>query len=228
MLGYQRQSAAKLRVAEKVQRLFRKEVHSSEWKCPVSMTTKVCTHCQQEKPVSDFATNQRYKDGYYAYCDECVSTVSKEIYAKNREKRLAQMKAWKAANPEKVRAANQRWNAANGDLRRQLDRERGVKYPRRATFYHWKRYFGLTPEAHAALIAAQDGKCRVCGVAFEPGRGEKSAHVDHDHKSGKVRGIICRECNLGIGHFRDDLALLEKAVVYLRSFVADSDIVSSA
>lgn len=75
--------------------------------------------------------------------------------------------------------------------------------------------YGITVEEFDALLAAQDGKCAICGVSEFPGRGNRP-HVDHCHTTGAVRGILCHFCNLGLGNFRDRPDLLESAAAYLR------------
>ena len=61
--------------------------------------------------------------------------------------------------------------------------------------------------------AAEQGGCGVCGIP-QP-RGKKAWHVDHDHKTGKVRGVLCGHCNSGLGHFRDNIKALNRAIHYL-------------
>lgn len=56
--------------------------------------------------------------------------------------------------------------------------------------------------------------CGICG-ATESSGGKKQLHVDHDHTTGKIRGLLCNHCNLGIGHFKDDTELLQAAIKYL-------------
>ena len=63
-----------------------------------------------------------------------------------------------------------------------------------------------------ALLAAQSGRCAICGTDKPNGHGW---HVDHNHKSGAVRGILCSGCNVGIGQLRDDPAILRAATAYL-------------
>lgn len=76
--------------------------------------------------------------------------------------------------------------------------------------YHLKRTYGISLEEYERL--AIDG-CHICGAREA---GKKSLHVDHCHSTGQVRGILCDACNKGIGSFRDDTELLEKAISYLR------------
>lgn len=58
----------------------------------------------------------------------------------------------------------------------------------------------------------------ACAICFEDI--EKSAYMDHDHQSNYIRGLLCRKCNWGLGNFRDNTELLERAVEYLKSFDA--------
>jgi hypothetical protein len=79
--------------------------------------------------------------------------------------------------------------------------------------YVLKKKFGLTPEAYAALWDSQGQVCACCGSDTSGGRG--AFHVDHDHVTGLVRGILCNSCNLGIGHLSDTLDGVRQAVAYL-------------
>lgn len=66
----------------------------------------------------------------------------------------------------------------------------------------------------ADLRRYQSHACAICLSPFEPPR--KRHHLDHDHATGAVRGLLCRECNLALGHFADDLERVERAAAYLR------------
>jgi hypothetical protein len=81
-----------------------------------------------------------------------------------------------------------------------------------------RRTFGITLEEYGALLVAQGGVCKICG-----GHARKRSkypehvglHVDHDHNTKRVRGLLCDKCNQGIGCFRDVPALLRAAADYL-------------
>jgi hypothetical protein len=77
---------------------------------------------------------------------------------------------------------------------------------------HLLKRYGLTPEAYDSLLESQGGGCAICGSTIADSRGNRP-HVDHCHDTGKVRGILCGRCNMGLGHFGDDieLAYLEAA-----------------
>lgn len=71
--------------------------------------------------------------------------------------------------------------------------------------------YGLEPADYLKLVDGQGGKCPVCGDKLSDGC------VDHDHQTGRVRGVLCRKCNAALGLLRDSEALCESASLYLRS-----------
>lgn len=83
-------------------------------------------------------------------------------------------------------------------------------------------YYGITIDQHEAMLVRQGGGCAICGGQTKAGR---AFFVDHDHSCcpgqrtcGKcVRGLLCSDCNLGIGYFEDDAARMQKAIAYLRN-----------
>ena len=81
--------------------------------------------------------------------------------------------------------------------------------------YVLKKKFGLTIALYEEMLSKQDFKCAICGVRSED---NKDFVVDHDHATGKVRALLCRYCNIGLGHFRDNTETLTKAIAYLNEF----------
>ena len=75
--------------------------------------------------------------------------------------------------------------------------------------------YGLTPGQYDAMVVACKGVCEMCG---KPERQAKRLAVDHNHKTGVVRGLLCHHCNCGLGHFNDSIEDLEKAIAYLKKF----------
>ncbi len=83
-----------------------------------------------------------------------------------------------------------------------------------------KRRFGLTPDDYQAMVKAQKGVCAVCHkpeTSFEPKTGtRKSLAIDHCHKSGKIRGLLCWHCNSALGKVEDSIPRLKAMIAYLR------------
>lgn len=98
---------------------------------------------------------------------------------------------WSKANPERVKAMSDRAN---------IRKNRGIDL--------WDFKY---------ILHSQGGKCAICGsLEFGQGiRDLKRGAVDHDHKTGEVRGILCDKCNRGIGLLGDDIEILRSAIKYL-------------
>lgn len=79
---------------------------------------------------------------------------------------------------------------------------------------HLRIRYGVAQEDYAMLLAAQDGGCGICGATTSGGRSHW-LHVDHCHDSDRVRGLLCRKCNVALGYLGDTLAGLMRAVRYL-------------
>lgn len=79
--------------------------------------------------------------------------------------------------------------------------------------YNRRYLYGITPEQYAARLEEQGNRCAICRTD-SPGAG-KSWHVDHDHETNRIRGLLCNNCNHGLGKFKDDPARLQAAITYL-------------
>jgi hypothetical protein len=119
-------------------------------------------------------------------------------YAANRERLNARRR--EIADLEKQREQTRAWRAANPEKAREVHRRS-----------HVKTRFGLTPEQDAAL----GNTCNICGIECGRGKGRGSRHIDHCHTTGRVRGVLCRECNMGLSFFAEDPRRFLNAVEYL-------------
>jgi hypothetical protein len=84
--------------------------------------------------------------------------------------------------------------------------------------YYLKRKYGITYEDYETMLANQGGGCAICGTTT-PLKGKRFLNVDHDHSTGKVRGVLCQPCNTGLGKLQDSTELLQKAIAYLSTTV---------
>lgn len=78
--------------------------------------------------------------------------------------------------------------------------------------------YGITDEDYARMLAEQGGRCAICGGEGTANSRIKRFHVDHDHKAGRVRGLLCQVHNQGLGYFQDDPALLRAAADYIERY----------
>jgi len=80
-----------------------------------------------------------------------------------------------------------------------------------------KWHYGITLEEFNRILEKQGGRCAICGTTESGGR-HNTFHVDHCHGSNRVRGLLCLNCNRGIGYFHDNVETLKNAAKYLRRF----------
>jgi Autographiviridae endonuclease VII len=123
--------------------------------------------------------------------------------AREKRKRSAE---WYTVNRERVLQELRERYANDPDYRAKL-RKRANKARRGAEL---RRYYGMSLEDYDAKLAAQSGVCAMCGRKFK-----RSLCVDHCHKTGLLRGLLCRGCNVGIGNLGDDWRFLFTSAVYL-------------
>lgn len=81
--------------------------------------------------------------------------------------------------------------------------------------YQLRDKYGITEEDYERMLTEQEGKCGICFRTEPTGRWKRLA-VDHDHQTGKIRGLLCDKCNRGMGLLEDSIELLENAVKYLK------------
>lgn len=164
------------------------------------MEIKNCRVCGQWKPLDDFYKQAGMRDGHRNQCKVCMRAQHRDWYDRNRERSIAYVKSWQGANAERVKAGRDRLNAT-------------PERKRKARDAYYRRTFGITADDFDSLLGEQGGGCAICGCVPERAA---SFHLDHDHVTGEIRGILCLSCNQALGHFRDDAALLERAAEYVR------------
>jgi len=84
--------------------------------------------------------------------------------------------------------------------------------------YSLKRPYGISLEEYEEMLKVQDSKCAICGTFNTGKKGTWNLCVDHDHKTGKIRALLCNKCNRGIGLLQDSIPLLKKAIKYLKKY----------
>jgi len=156
---------------------------------------KRCTKCGELKPETEFYAASECTDGLRGDCKECHAARGRELYAQNREQRIAYIRKWQREHPERVR-----------EYRRKNPERRAAQLRR----LHLRRTFGMTVEDYEDILAAQDGRCAICGE--QPADGQ-SMHVDHVAES--VRGVLCVRCNNALGQLKDDPELMLRAAEYV-------------
>ena len=119
----------------------------------------------------------------------------------HRERRKAQHRAYYAVHKEQIKERQRRrsWAKKLSDFWRRL-----------------ARFYGISREQYEGLLAKQGG---VCGICRKPP--QEPLCVDHSHATGRVRGLLCRKCNTGLGSYDDDASVMAAGIAYLRRAAAD-------
>jgi hypothetical protein len=152
---------------------------------------------------------------------------SREAFlTREREPARERMRRRRAANPGAQRARQReyirQYRGDNPERRREYSRQYRAAHPEVARDKRRRfllRLYGITPADYDQLLAAQNGGCAICGEA--PAAGKRLV-VDHDHKTGRVRGLLCDKHNRALGALNDDPALVLAALYHLLYPVADS------
>lgn len=118
-------------------------------------------------------------------------------------KSLHKSKRWRLRNPEKQKQATRNWVEKNQEHRKAITRK-----------WQLKTNYGITEEQYASLLNEQQGCCAICKTDKPTGKWKVFA-VDHCHITGRVRGLLCNECNRGMGLLKDNADLLREAAEYL-------------
>ena len=150
---------------------------------------KICTRCKKEKILSEFYKNKGYKDGLYSECKDCHHERGKKWRSneQNRLKALEVSKQWYLKNPERHRVASLK--------------------------SHLKKKYNMTIEEFEALKKEQGNRCLICKKVFIL---SSQTHIDHDHLTKEVRGILCTRCNFIVGMVEKESDIVMKAVKYVK------------
>lgn len=118
-----------------------------------------------------------------------------------------------------LNAPKRTYSIRDAQLRRECEKQREVRrdtHKRKPLIQNETEFHAsglLSLDDYDAMLMAQDGRCAICA---DPVTSEgRALAVDHCHASGRVRGLLCDPCNLGLGKFRDDPARLRAAIAYL-------------
>lgn len=147
-----------------------------------------------------------------------------------KEAHRASVRRWRQANLEKYRArANEKqkeYYRKNAEKRRQyaLDYRKSLSPEERHRRERQNKLitkYRIRPEWYEQTLAAQNNACAICLSPFAGQHSNRNYEdIDHDHRTQKVRGILCRGCNMAIHKMDKDIAWAEKAVAYLKAHVA--------
>lgn len=188
---------------------------------------KRCPRCREEKPVTDYGKNRRSKDGLAVYCKPCF----RQLHEESRDRALARLGKTRKVSPKAPPGT--KWCPDCGDFlpydafcknrnnksglatycracAAQRKKESMSRLHGSSRHYHLVRRYGVSAAEVDAMVERQAGRCPICTQELD-----ERSHVDHDHKTGRVRGVLCFNCNAGLGKYADSPEILVRAADYL-------------
>jgi hypothetical protein len=123
---------------------------------------------------------------------------------KTKEQISERWKQYRLNNQEKIKAYRQKYKPRQKELSRILNRAKRL------------REHGICEEEFNLMLKQQEGKCAICDKPQD--ESIKFLSIDHDHKTNKNRGLLCSNCNRGIGLLQDDINILQSAIKYLKQY----------
>ena len=146
---------------------------------------------------------------------------AQQYYIKHQDQCLARSNNWRLKNKDKCHAATQRWRVLHPEHCRHYSRDWGRKHPDCAHKHKLKYRYGLTIEEYNSRLKDQNNVCAICQrpeIATYRSKTPQHLSVDHDHKTGKNRGLLCDRCNRALGQFGESQVLMQSALAYLRKW----------
>ena len=197
------------------------------------MKYRTCCICDKEKSLSDFYKDRTKKSGLSDTCKECSKKYTKE-YSKNHQDKIInyqrnyreknkelinkQQKQYYEENKKELRAYRAKYRIEHKEEIKEQQIQYRLKYPERIKNHDLRSNHGIMLEEYNRMLELQNNVCAICGepeTSKEVNRKVKSLAVDHNHKTGKIRGLLCGKCNKAIGLLQDNTELLQSAINYL-------------
>ena len=164
---------------------------------------KICQSCKNVRNLGDFGMDSCRSDGRCPYCKSCKRVMGMTYMRKKRldpefvKKEIVRSREYRKT--ERYRNSPKEWK---------ID-------PIKRKASSLKRHYGINLDDYNKMLCEQDGVCAICNKVERSGV-KKYLSVDHNHSSGKIRGLLCSLCNALLGLCGDSIDTLEKASNYLR------------
>ena len=169
--------------------------------------TKKCNLCGKTKRLNSFHIDKECQNGRKNRFKKCALKKRSEYGQANKTKNhfVAERKCYACKQVKD-----------SSEFAKDRTSPGGISYDCKACRREQRllKEYGISEEQYLSMLNAQEGRCWICGIHCS----EKKLHIDHDHTTGIVRGLLCGNCNRGLGLFTENKQSLEKAIRYLTRF----------
>ena len=149
----------------------------------------------------DKKKRRKYERAYRRTNANHINSMQKHYYYKHHKSRLKYKRAYRMTHRK----------AVNESRRNYYQRNKELCWARTI-----ERLYGINSDDYYAKLKAQRGQCKICGTT-KFGLRNTHLHIDHDHKTKRIRGLLCGRCNKMLGLARDNWRILQRAIYYLRN-----------
>jgi len=199
---------------------------------------RICNLCNIEKELSEFYTYKKDDKIFYFFrCKECLreerirKMQDPEFKKKNqkyanrfKENHPDYFKKYMENNKDKYKETINRCAKLYYEKNKEYVKNYSKEYRRKLKSeqkrnYRLKAKYDITLEEFNELKVKQNNKCSICKTELDQTDRKTKSNLDHNHTTGKVRGILCHKCNTGIGLLNEDIEILASAIEYLNMYL---------
>lgn len=165
----------------------------------INLLQRICTKCNKERILKQFGSHSKGKYGRQPSCRKCAYETNRKFCTEHPEIKYEWDRKYKTTHPDNRKRYARDWARRN----KMITKERRLELK-----------YGLSTSEYLKMMANQSNVCAIC--KHPPSEKEKILHVDHDHRTNKVRGLLCGSCNRALGLFDDSMTVVMDAYQYLQ------------
>lgn len=173
---------------------------------------KLCIKCNITKSIEEFR-NPEYMS--VNICKSCTSIYKKEHYRNNKDKIKKYHQTYNKNNKELIKHKRTIYynnNKESFQKRTKKYREQNKSHIKNR---HLMYKYNITMNEKLDILYYQNNKCKLCEIQLDIHNNQNFVHLDHDHSTNKIRGILCGNCNASIGFSRENIEYIKNAITYL-------------
>jgi hypothetical protein len=176
---------------------------------PLNLTSKICVTCRIDIPIGDFSYCKLFKDGFQSSCKKCRAELARIERVKNQQRIKEQIFEKKCSYCKLTKPIIEFTNAPSS--------KDGYQHFCKTCQTAKKFKIKFEPIDYTRMLEEQDYKCKICKLQFSfiDSKRMTTPCIDHCHVTNKIRGLLCMNCNTGLGMFKDNINFMYNAINYL-------------
>lgn len=165
--------------------------------------------------MQDKKHKKEYDKQYHKDNKERLNEYNKQYHKDNREELLLKRKKDYANNKKKYSKRAKKYRTNNAEEIKKVKKQYTATHKKEIRNLNLKYAYGITIDQYEQMFNVQEGKCKICNK--HQNELKQPLSVDHNHTTNKIRGLLCQNCNTILGHAKDNIDILQKAINYLKN-----------